>query len=177
MLQFHLFGVAGIIITTAELNRVCRQRCQRRRDYVPARRRKLFELANIATSKRGGKNAQPISPLALEAVKRIDAGVFGAEPSHETLYLSDWRGRHTRWLSHVLHEMRGLIGVSWLVFRPYEHTDRAIAFVATPLIFVLVQFCVVTFLIEGLPADGAFEGVGWTTCCPKTRASGRSACR
>ena len=35
-------------------------------------RRKFFELANIAASKRRGKNAPPISPLALEAVKRID---------------------------------------------------------------------------------------------------------
>ena len=35
-------------------------------------RRKLFDLADIAASKRRGKNAPPISPLALEAVKRID---------------------------------------------------------------------------------------------------------
>ena len=36
-------------------------------------RRKFFELADIAASVRRGKNATPISPLALEAVKRIDA--------------------------------------------------------------------------------------------------------
>ena len=36
-------------------------------------RRKFFELADIAASARRGKNATPISPLALEAVKRIDA--------------------------------------------------------------------------------------------------------
>ena len=41
-------------------------------------RRKLFELADIAADARRGKNAAPISPLALEAVKRIDA-VFDAE--------------------------------------------------------------------------------------------------
>ena len=35
-------------------------------------RRKFYELADIAASKRRGKNAPPISPLALEAVKRID---------------------------------------------------------------------------------------------------------
>ena len=35
-------------------------------------RRKFFELADIARSARRGKNAAPISPLALEAVKRID---------------------------------------------------------------------------------------------------------
>ena len=36
-------------------------------------RRKLFELADIAKNARRGKNAAPISPMALEAVKRIDA--------------------------------------------------------------------------------------------------------
>ena len=35
-------------------------------------RRKFYELADIAASKRRGKNAPPISPVALEAVKRID---------------------------------------------------------------------------------------------------------
>ena len=36
-------------------------------------RRKFFELADIAKSARRGMSAAPISPLALEAVKRIDA--------------------------------------------------------------------------------------------------------
>ena len=35
-------------------------------------RRKFFELADIAATKPKGKTAPPISPLALEAVKRID---------------------------------------------------------------------------------------------------------
>ena len=35
-------------------------------------RRKFYELADIAASARRGKNAPPILPLALEAVKRID---------------------------------------------------------------------------------------------------------
>ena len=36
-------------------------------------RRKLYELADIAAGKRRGKGVAPISPVALEAVKRIDA--------------------------------------------------------------------------------------------------------
>jgi hypothetical protein len=36
-------------------------------------RRKFFVLADIATNAKRGRNAPPISPLALEAVKRIDA--------------------------------------------------------------------------------------------------------
>ena len=35
-------------------------------------RRKFFELADIAAGKGRGRNAPPISPLAMEAVKRID---------------------------------------------------------------------------------------------------------
>ena len=35
-------------------------------------RRKFFDLADIAARKRRGRNAPPISPLALEAVQRID---------------------------------------------------------------------------------------------------------
>ena len=36
-------------------------------------RRQFFELADIAANARRGKNAAAISPVALEAVKRIDA--------------------------------------------------------------------------------------------------------
>ena len=41
-------------------------------------RRKFFELADIAANARRGKNVPPISPIALEAVKRIDA-IFDVE--------------------------------------------------------------------------------------------------
>ena len=41
-------------------------------------RRKFYELADIAAGKRRGNSAPPISPLALEAVKRIDA-IFDIE--------------------------------------------------------------------------------------------------
>ncbi|HEY3622245.1 MAG TPA: IS66 family transposase, partial [Roseiarcus sp.] len=41
-------------------------------------RRKFFELADIAASARRGKDAAPISPIALEAVRRIDA-IFDIE--------------------------------------------------------------------------------------------------
>ena len=41
-------------------------------------RRGFFKLADIAANTRRGKEAQPISPLALEAVKRIDA-IFDLE--------------------------------------------------------------------------------------------------
>jgi transposase len=49
-------------------------------------RRKFFELADIAANARRGRQAPPISPLALEAVRRIDAvfdlerAINGAQP-------------------------------------------------------------------------------------------------
>ena len=43
-------------------------------------RRKFYELADIAAGKRRGRNAPPISLLAMEAVKRIDA-LFDIERS------------------------------------------------------------------------------------------------
>jgi transposase len=75
----HLGGFAGILQADAfaGYNRLYRA------DRQPGRitdtscwahaRRKLFVLADIAANARHGKNAPPISPLALEAVKRIDA--------------------------------------------------------------------------------------------------------
>ena len=51
-------------------------------------RRKFFELADIAANGRRGKDAPPISPLALEAMKRIDAvfdlerAINGADADH-----------------------------------------------------------------------------------------------
>ena len=75
----HLHGFAGILQADAfaGYNRL----------YEPSRspgpvteapcfahaRRKFYELADIAASKRRSKHAPPISPLAMEAVKRIDA--------------------------------------------------------------------------------------------------------
>ena len=75
----HLRNFAGILQADAYAGY--------KRLYVPGRsprpvtealcwshaRRKFYELADIAASKRRGKRAPPISPLALEAVKRIDA--------------------------------------------------------------------------------------------------------
>jgi hypothetical protein len=80
----HLAGYAGILQADAfdGYNRL----------YLPDRkpgsiiealcwshaRRKFFELADIAANARRGKKATPISPIALEAVRRIDA-VFDIE--------------------------------------------------------------------------------------------------
>ena len=82
-----------------------------------------------------------------------------------------------RGCSVVFREMHGLSGLSWLVFRPYISSDPAIALVAGPLMFVLVQCRIVFLPVEGLSTDGALEDVCWTTGSAETRASGRFACR
>jgi transposase len=51
-------------------------------------RRKFFELADIAASARRGKDATPISPIALEAVRRIDA-IFDIEREINGLLTED----------------------------------------------------------------------------------------
>ncbi|WP_432422081.1 IS66 family transposase [Rhizobium leguminosarum] len=51
-------------------------------------RRKFFVLADIATNAKRGKNATPISPVALEAVKRIDA-LFDIERDINGLAVSE----------------------------------------------------------------------------------------
>ncbi len=60
--------------TTGSIDPVARRRGRsRRRCAGPMRGGKFFELADIAANARRGKNAAAISPIALEAVKRIDA--------------------------------------------------------------------------------------------------------
>jgi transposase len=51
-------------------------------------RRQFFELADIAANARRGKKAPLISPIALEAVKRIDA-LFDIERSINGLSIED----------------------------------------------------------------------------------------
>jgi transposase len=86
----HLAGYAGILQADAfeGYNRL----------YLPDRkpgpiiealcwshaRRKFFELADIATNARRGKTATPISPIALDAVRRIDA-LFDVERENNGL--------------------------------------------------------------------------------------------
>jgi transposase len=52
-------------------------------------RRKFFELADIAANARRSKSATPISPIALEAVKRIDA-IFAFERSINGVSPEEW---------------------------------------------------------------------------------------
>jgi transposase len=74
----HLAGYSGILQADAYAGYNRLYRPDREPGPVTAAfcmahsRRKFFELADIAGNAKRGKNAPPISPLALEAVKRID---------------------------------------------------------------------------------------------------------
>ncbi|NMG42053.1 IS66 family transposase [Chelativorans sp. ZYF759] len=74
----HLAGYAGILQADAYAGYARLYQADRSPGSVTEAlcwshaRRKFFELADIASSVRRGRNAAPISPLALEAVKRID---------------------------------------------------------------------------------------------------------
>ena len=52
------------------------------RTVLGPRSRQFFELADIAADTRRGKNTAAISPIALEAVKRLEAYVLSADRLH-----------------------------------------------------------------------------------------------
>jgi Transposase IS66 family len=56
----------------------CKRPCRPCAQHWAHARRQFFELADIAANARRGKNAAAISPIALEAVKRI-APLFDIE--------------------------------------------------------------------------------------------------
>jgi hypothetical protein len=80
----HLKGFAGILQADAYggYNRL--YQTDRQPDPIIAAlcwshgRRKFFELADIAANARRGRDASPVSPIALEAVRKIDA-IFDIE--------------------------------------------------------------------------------------------------
>ncbi|MFQ8433808.1 IS66 family transposase [Amaricoccus sp. W119] len=82
--QSHLAGWSGILQTDAYAGFGGLYAADRQPEPITEAlcwshaRRKFFELADIAASARRGKQAPPVSPIALEAVTRIDA-IFDAE--------------------------------------------------------------------------------------------------
>jgi transposase len=80
----HLKGFAGILQADAYSGYNRLYLADRRPGPILAAlcwshgRRKFFELADIAANARRGKDASPISPIALEAVRRIDT-LFNVE--------------------------------------------------------------------------------------------------
>jgi transposase len=103
-------------------------------------RRQFFELADIAANARRGKNAGAISPVALEAVRRIDV-LFDIERSINGLAADERLRIRMQQSAPVLDELE-----SWL----YEQRSRMSrsASVAEPIDYMLKRWNRFTRFIE-----------------------------
>jgi transposase len=102
-------------------------------------RRQFFELADIAANARRGKQAPPISPIALEAVKRIDAlfyierSINGLSASERLLVRQEQSAPLVASLKDWLSEERSRLSRSASVAKPIDYMlkrwDRFACFV------------------------------------------------
>jgi hypothetical protein len=90
-------------------------------------RRQFFELADIAANARRGKNAGAISPVALEAVKRIDAlfeierGINGVDAAERLRIRREQSAPLLEALEAWLREQRGRLSRSASVAEPIDY--------------------------------------------------------
>ena len=75
-------------------------------------RRKFFVLADIAANAKRGKNATPISPMALEAIKRID-GLFDIEREINGLAANQRLERRRRDSMPLACKLRDWLQTEW----------------------------------------------------------------
>ena len=95
-------------------------------------RRKFFELADVARNARRGKGAKPISPVALEAVKRIDA-LFAIERDINGLSAAERLAVRQETSNPLLNDMEG-----WL--RAERHGLSRSSPVAGPIDYILSRW-------------------------------------
>ncbi len=93
-------------------------------------RRQFFELADVAASSRAGKNAAAISPIALEAVKRIDAlfeierGINGQSAEERLRVHKEQSAPLLTALQAWLREQRARLSNSSSVAKPIDYMLR-----------------------------------------------------
>lgn len=93
-------------------------------------RRQFFELADIAANARAGKNAAVISPIALEAVKRIDAlfdierGINGQRADERLRVRKEQSAPLLTALEAWLREQRARLSNSSAVAKPIDYMLR-----------------------------------------------------
>ena len=93
-------------------------------------RRQFFELADIAANARRGKNAAAISPIALEAVKRIDAlfdierGINGQSAEERLQVRKEQSAPLLMALEAWLREQRARLSNSSSVAKPIDYMLR-----------------------------------------------------
>ena len=101
--------------------------------------RQFFELADIATGARRGKSAAAISPIALDAVKRIDAlfeierGIYGQSAEERLRICREQSAPLLAALETWLREQRSRLSRSSSVAEPIDymlrHWDRFARFI------------------------------------------------
>ncbi len=132
----HLFGFTGILQADAyggynELYDASRPQGA----ITPAlcwahARRQFFELADIAANARRGKNAMAISPIALEAVRRIDAlfdierGIKGQSAEQRLRVRREQSAPLLAALETWLREQRARLSNSSTVAKPIDYMLR-----------------------------------------------------
>jgi transposase len=90
-------------------------------------RRQFFELADIAANARRGKNAAAISPIALEAVRRIDVlfdterGIKGLSAEERRQVRQEQCAPHLRALEAWLRDERARLSCSASVAEPIDY--------------------------------------------------------
>src|SRR4029077_3515087 len=93
-------------------------------------RRQFFELADIATNARRGKNASAISPIALEALKRIDAlfdierGINGQSAEERLRVRREQSAPLLAELEAWLRQQRSRLSSSASVAEPIDYITR-----------------------------------------------------
>lgn len=93
-------------------------------------RRKFFELADIAANKQRGKAAPPISPLALEAVRRIDP-LFDIEREALGRSASERLALRAERSKPLLDELEGWMRATWAGMSKHAPVAKAMDYMLT----------------------------------------------
>jgi transposase len=127
-------------------------------------RRKFFELADIkATAKKGRRVAEEISPIALDAVKRIDA-IFDAEREITGLSAAARRDARQRRVAPMVHELHDWMRAERAQMSKHNPVAKAINYMFGPVTYLCRPQCSFRplgvrmprgFCLPMLSADGA----------------------
>ena len=142
-------------------------------------RRKFFELADIADNVRSGKPAHDISPIALEAVKRIDA-IFDIEREINGIDARARLAARQERCRPLVEDLRNWLLEERAKLSKHNGVAKAIDYFTTPKHGRWVAFT--AFLDDGcicltiMWPNARSEGSPWTEirgCLPDLNAAGR----
>ncbi|MBC7285571.1 IS66 family transposase [Hoeflea sp.] len=94
-------------------------------------RRKFFELADVESNIRKGKNAKEISPIAFNAVRRIDA-LFEIEPDLNGLIPADRLEARQRLSASLVDELESWLRGERALLSKHDKVAKAIDYLLSP---------------------------------------------